>query len=474
MSSSNDDARRLLELEQEQWYRQCRMEFIPFCIEALSAHNLSPALHHRLIASELQAMMAGKFDRLMILAPPGSAKTTYTSRLFPAWAMACRPRLPIITASHTASLALENAGHIQRIIRDHKSVLGYTLSNDAKDLFHTSNHSQVLATSIGGTVRGFRAGLIILDDPIKSREEAGSLTIRDGTWTWFTSDLASRLLPGGKIVIVGTPMHEDDLLGRLLRIQPEQWKVLRLRAFATADDPLGRQEGEPLWADDPRTPGYPDELRAKRAEYEQAGLLHEWFGQYQTEPRVPAGNMFKPHEMPILEQLPNQPLEQIRAWDLAATPGGGDYTVGIKLARCRLPDYSDLFVITDARRLRGAPEEVQQLVNTTAIHDGHIVKIAIPIDPGQAGKDQVTNYTKLLLGFAVISERVSGSKTTRAFAAAAAANIGKIAMLKAPWNYPLIEELAAFPTGLHDDQVDALASAFNLMTPSRLSQWLRL
>jgi predicted phage terminase large subunit-like protein len=470
----SDDVRRLLELERELWHRQCRREFIPFCIEALQSQQLTPALHHRLIASELQALMQGRFDRLLIMGPPGMGKSIYTSRLFPAWALAYQPKLPIITASHTASLALENSNHVQRIIRDHTEVLAYSLQNDAKDLFHTSNHGQVLATSVGGTVRGFRAGLIIVDDPIKSREEAGSLTYRDSTYTWFLSDLASRLLPGGRIVLIGTPMHEDDLLGRLLRIQPDRWHVLRLPAFAEDNDPLGRKPGEPLWADDPRQPGYPDELRQKRAEYEQAGLLHEWHGQYQTRPRVPAGNMFRPDEMPILDQLPSQPIEQIRAWDLASTAGGGDYTAGIKLARIRQPDYSDLFVISDVRRLRGAPDEIQALVNTTAIHDGHIVKIAIPQDPGQAGKDQVVNYTKQLLGFAVISERVSGNKSTRAFAAAAAANIGRIAMLKAPWNYPLIEELSSFPTGLHDDQVDALATAFNLMTPSRLSQWLKL
>jgi predicted phage terminase large subunit-like protein len=164
----------------------------------------------------------------------------------------------------------------------------------------------------------------------------------------------------------------------------------------------------------------------------------------------------------------------VRAWDLASTPGGGDYTAGVKIVRCSLPDYSDLFIISDVRRTRGAPEEIQQLVNTTAIHDGAMVKIAIPQDPGQAGKDQVVSYTKLLIGFPVISERVSGSKTTRAFAAAASCNIGKIAMLKAPWNHALIEELSAFPTGLHDDQVDALATGFNLLTPSTLSQWLKL
>ena len=83
MSDDSDDARKLLELEQEQWRRQCRQSFISFCIEALSSRGETPALHHRLIARELEALARGRSKRLMILAPPGSAKTTYTSRLFP-------------------------------------------------------------------------------------------------------------------------------------------------------------------------------------------------------------------------------------------------------------------------------------------------------------------------------------------------------------------------------------------------------
>jgi predicted phage terminase large subunit-like protein len=464
---------RLLELKRELWYRRCRQDLISFCVETLP-EGLRPARHHCIICSELQSLMQGRFDRLMVIAPPGCGKTFYVSRQFPAWATAYAPGLHIITASHTASLAEENSGHVQRLIREHSAVLNYSLLNDRKDLWHTSNGGQLLATSIGGTVRGFRAGLIVIDDPIKSLEEASSESMRAATWTWFTSDLSSRLLPGGKIVIIATPMHEDDLIGRLLRLQPDRWKVLRLPAFAEEDDILGRKLGEPLWSDDPRKPGYADDLRQKFAECEQQGLLHVWYGQYQGRPRPPEGNLFKPDQMPILDQLPSPPVQQIRGWDLASTPAAGDYTAGVKLARCLMPDYSDMTVITDIRRRRGAPEEVQNLIITTTQHDGHICKVAIPQDPGQAGKDQVVSYTKLLLGYPVISERVSGSKTTRAYAAAAAANIGRIGMLKAPWNNALTEELAGFPTGRHDDQVDALSTAFNLLTPNKLSQWLRL
>jgi hypothetical protein len=101
---------------------KCRQSFISFCIEALSARDEVPALHHRLFCSELEALARGKCKRLMILAPPGSAKTTYTSRLFPAWYFAFRSRSSIIAVSHTQELSETNSGFVQRIIRDRLAI----------------------------------------------------------------------------------------------------------------------------------------------------------------------------------------------------------------------------------------------------------------------------------------------------------------------------------------------------------------
>jgi predicted phage terminase large subunit-like protein len=466
------EARRLLELERERWHRQCRREFIPFCIEALAAKGETPALHHRLIASRLQAVAMGKCRRLMMLAPPASAKTTYTSRLFPAWFFAFKPGSNIIAASHTASLAEENSSHVQRIIRENSDTLGYSLANDAKDLWHPTTGGGYLASGVGGTIRGFRADLAIIDDPIKNYEEAESQALRDSTWSWFANDLLSRLTPSGRIVLIATPLHQDDLMGRLMRIQGDQWKVLRLPAISEGDgDALGRPEGAPLWGDDDY--GYGQRLRELRDQHEREGRLRDWYGQYQGRPQPPEGNLFKPDKMPIVTELPSNPYEQIRAWDLASTKQG-DYTAGLKLVRCMNKDYSDQFFVTDVQRVRDTPEIVERLVKTVAQSDGHSVKVALPLDPGQAGLSQIVSYTNLLSGYPIISERQTGSKVTRALAAAAQANIGKISLLKAPWNAALQEELASFPSGLHDDQVDALSLAFNLMTPSKLAEWMRL
>jgi predicted phage terminase large subunit-like protein len=417
-------------------------------------------------------LLRGDVDRLLIIAPPGCGTTFYVSRQFPPWALAHTPGLPIITASHTATLSEENSAHVQRLIGDHADVLGYTLSNDRKDLWHVSNGGQLLATSIGGTVRGFRAGLVVIDDPIKSLEEARSEPMRAATW--FVSDLSSRLLPGGKIVIIATPLTENDLIAQLLRSQPDRWRVIRLPAFAEADDILGRALDEPLWSDDPRKPGYPDDLRQKFIECEQHGLLHTWYSQYQGRPRPPEGAMFKPQNMPIIEPAMQPSITiKVRAWDLASSMKG-DFTVGLLLGRLcgdRLP-WS--WIVLDIIRFRGPPEQVRHTVQTVTKADGYGTKVWIPRDPAQAGADQADSYIRMLAGYPVAAERVSGDKVVRADAAASQANIGRIAMVRAPWNHAFVEELASFPVGLHDDQIDALSLAFSKLENDPLAVWMRL
>jgi hypothetical protein len=244
------DHQHLHELRTLQWRRICQRDFLSFCIHALAPRGESPARHHQRICSELQAVARGEIPRLMVLMPPGAGKTTYVSRLFIAWYLATHPHANVIGTSHTAELAETNSVYIQRYIRDNFDVLELQLLNDAKSNWETANGGRYRAIGVGGAITGFRADIVIIDDPIRGRAEADSTLSREHTWDWYCSDLLTRLKLGGAIVLVGTPLHLDDLLGRLLRTEAEQWKLLRLPAIAEGKDPLGRAEGEPLWHDD--------------------------------------------------------------------------------------------------------------------------------------------------------------------------------------------------------------------------------
>jgi hypothetical protein len=112
------------------------------------------------------------------------------------------------------------------------------------------NGGEYFAAGVGGAIAGRRADLVVIDDPVRSREDADSELIRDKTWDWYKSDLYTRLKPGGRIVLIQTRWHEDDLAGRLLEDMAaggDKWDVISLPALAESNDPLGRRPGEPLW-----------------------------------------------------------------------------------------------------------------------------------------------------------------------------------------------------------------------------------
>lgn len=445
--------------------RRARSSFLEFCCVALAPFGQTPARHHRLLIDELQAIASGQNDRLMVFMPPGSAKSTYASVLFPAWLLAQKPGLSIIGASNTDALAALFSRRIQAVVRDHRAELGYSLARESAELWTTSNNGQYRAAGVSTAIAGYRADCAILDDPIRSREEAESESQREKLWAWFSADLRSRLKPNASVVLIQTRWHQDDLGGRLLETQGDRWRVLSLPAVALENDPLGREPGELLWSD---TPGYPyaGELARVRTDAEQNGGLRDWASLYQQSPAPAEGALFKVEQIGAIEAAPAGG-SAVRAWDLAATRAVGtrnpDWTCGVRLHR--LPD--DRFVVSDVVRLRGDPADVERAIRSTAERDGKQVAIGIPQDPGAAGKSYVGYLTRRLMGFRVVSSPESGDKAQRAAPFASQVNVGNVLLQRGVWNRPYVDELAAFPGGAFDDQVDASSRAFGMLSTPR-------
>ena len=188
--------------------------------------------HHRLLMfAELDQTLPRTIDRLMVLMPPGSAKSTYASLLFPAWWFTQHPTSSVIATSHTTSLA-EHFGRQVRgsVLREYGDRLGYHLhvSRHAAGQWQTTERGEYFATGIRGPLIGRRADLVIIDDPVKSEAEADSLLLRDRVWNWYRFDMTTRLKPRGRVVLIMTRWHMDDLAGRLLEQHPAEWRVLGL------------------------------------------------------------------------------------------------------------------------------------------------------------------------------------------------------------------------------------------------------
>ncbi len=420
----------------------------------LALAPMQPAVHHRLLLNELRRLADQESDRLLVVMPPGSAKSTYCSVLLPGWWLHRHRGHSIIAACHTESLVRSFGRRARMLVQEHAETLGVALARDERAAGNWSlqDGGSYFGAGVRGPIVGRRADLVLIDDPVKGHLEADSAGARESLWQWYQSDLVPRLKPGGRIVLVMTRWHEDDLGGRLLA-GGENWTVLRLPALAEDDDPLGRVPGAPLWP-----------------ELEDAALLarkrrdmgeRRWHALFQQQPRPDAGTLFRPERITLSDEPP-PPCPSVRAWDLAATEAGEggdpDWTVGLKLGR-----VAGGLCVLDVVRFRGGPLAVEQAILATAAADGRQVRIGLPQDPGQAGKQQVAHLRRRLAGYHVSASPESGSKILRAGPVSAQVEAGVMSAVRAEWTADLLNELRDFPHGRKDDQVDALARAFALV-----------
>jgi len=432
--------------------------FLGFARHAMARFSKSPARHHELLIEHLQKVADGSCDRLMVQMPPGSAKSTYGSVLFPAYFLSRHVDAQIIATAHTASLADYFGRQVRGTVQEHADLLGLKIVADsrASSKFVLSSKGEYFAAGVRGPITGRRADLILIDDPIKSWAEAESQTARDALYDWYRAELSARLKPGGRIVLIMARWHEDDLAGRLAAAEPV-WNCLRLPAIAEAGDAMGRAPGAVLW------PEWQDEAAVARQRLEVGERA--FAALYQQSPRPPSAALFKTSQIGILAQIPAL-TRSIRAWDLASSlpaPGRNpDYTVGLKLG---VTEEKKL-VVLDIIRFQGSASQVESRIIETAQADGPATLVALPQDPGQAGAAQIAMLSRGLSGFNISATPERGTKVMRADPAATQVDAGNLSLLAAPWNENFLAELSAFPDSAKDDQVDALSRAVNTLATS--------
>lgn len=429
------------------------------------------AEHHRLILNAAWETSQTKHGRLMIFAPPGSAKSTYASVVFPSDYLGSEPNRRVILASYGDTLARKMGRRTRAIIRQsrYQGIFKTGLAKDshAANEFALDNGSEYIAAGILSGITGNRAHGIIIDDPVKGRADAKSVTIQNSTFDAYQDDLKTRLIPGGWIILIQTRWDKNDLAGKIL---PDSWKgesgiirckdgmdwkIICLQARCETDtDPLGRKRGEYLWE------GWFDEKHW--AQFESSPIT--WPSLYQQIPSPAEGRIFKPDKIQIVDAIPAGVTDWVRGWDLASISNDGDWTAGGRIGK--MPDGR--IIIAGMARFQYGPDERDAAIKNTASQDGKETRISLPQDPGQAGKTQVLYMTRQLAGYTVKTSPESGDKVTRAEPFAAQVNVGNVVMLRGDWNQALIDEMRMFDAS-PDDQIDALSRAYAEILSARSS-----
>jgi phage terminase large subunit-like protein len=333
-------------------------------------------------------------------------------------------------------------------------------------------------TGVGGPITGKGADLLIIDDPIKLPSEANSQTFRDAQWEWFTAAAYTRLEPGGCILLIMTRWNEDDLGGRVLKLDDEPWTTLHLPAVSLTEtdedyfpDPIGRAPGEALWPW-----RYPKSVLRKI----QTTLGEYWWSAlYQGFPTPAQGGWFRRRwftgdnakrdpsnpgawlgdRVVYAQQLPGD-LQRCRGYDDAATVGGGDFSAAGLVSHSA---SQRLWYLEDMVRGQwsSAVRDAHFRATAQSDHDmrGDVLHYA-QREPGASGIDRERAFYDLLDGFEVEVDPPTGDKMVRADGMRTLAELGQFRLVHGAWNNDGLSELVRFPVE-PDDQVDVWSWATN-------------
>jgi predicted phage terminase large subunit-like protein len=400
------------------------------------------AEHHRLICEKLEAVERGEIDRLMIFMPPRHGKSELASKRFPAWYLGRNPDKQVITASYNSDLAGDFGRQVRNIVREQRfrNVFpSVTLAEDsqAANRWNTSAGGSYVAAGVGTAVTGRGAHLLLIDDPVKDREEAESETRRETVYNWYSSTAYTRLMPGGAVILIQTRWHEDDLAGRLLEAEAkggDKWDKLILPAILS--------NGQALWPE-----WYPiDALNRTKA----AIGPRDWSALYQQQPAPDDGTFFlkawfKRHE---------NPPERCHVYmtsDYAVTEGDGDYT---EHAIWGIDGTGRIFQLDWWHGQTASDEWIEQKL--------HMIRKWKPICAfGEAGVIQKAIEPMLKRRMTETATRCRmewlpsiHDKATRARAFQSRAAMGEVSLLDDERGERVLKQLLAFPAGKHDDAVD--------------------
>lgn len=422
----------------------------------------------RAVFDHLEAVTRGDIQFLMITIPPGMMKSL-AMVFWTAWEWGpCgRPDIQVLSTSYSQPNVLRDNLKLRRLVESDKFQALWPIKlrgdQNAKGKFENTSSGFSEARPFS-SMTGGRGDRVKIDDP-HSTETAESDVERQKAVRIFREGISDRMndVTKSAVVIIMQRLHEQDVAAVALELDLGFVHLNLPMEFEPDSKCVTHIDGD-VFFEDPRT--YEGELlfpeRFPAAEVDRlkrAKGSYAYSGQYQQRPSPRSGGMFQRSDFEIVDAVPAGG-RKVRAWDFAASvPKPGrlpDWTVGLKMSYA-----NGIFYVEDVVRDRWSSSDVEKHLKNTASQDGIRVTIRMPQDPGAAGKSDANTKIKLLAGYSVKVDTVTGDKATRARPASAQSEAGNVKLLRGPWNEAFLDEISSFPNAAHDDQVDAFADALN-------------
>ena len=435
--------------------------------------------HTFLICKKLELVEKGRIKRLIITLPPRHSKSMTVTESFPSWFIGKNPERRVIQASYADSLARKfgeaNRSKIEQFGPSIFDIKINPKTSAANNWGIQGHRGGMISTGIGGSITGEGADLLIIDDPVKNREEADSLAYREKVWNEWQNTLRTRLHPGAAVIIILTRWHEDDLVGRLLNPEygeVEDWEILNLPAIAEEDDLLGREVGLPLW------PEHGFDLAWAEATEKAVGSS-VWASLYQQRPAAASGAMIKrvwwkryniPYDresnsIGVMDEngyLREYYIDEIMtSWDMTfKNSEGTDMVVGQIWAR----SGANKFLLDQVRKRMDFPQTLRMVKELARRWPEARLKL---VEDKANGPAIISSLKNEISGMVAVTPR--DSKIARLSAVSPDIEAGNVFLPTielAPWIDVFIDELATFPRSIFDDQVDATSQALDRLGKS--------
>jgi len=413
--------------------------------------------HHAVMAKKFEAIADGSLKRLIINMPPRHTKSEFASYLLTSWFLGKYPDKKVIQSSNTADLAVGFGRKVRNLVGSEAYARVFpnvSLRQDSKAAgrWATNQNGEYFAIGVGGTVTGKGADLLIIDDPHSEQEAAlasGDPSVFDKVYEWYTSGPRQRLQPGGAIVIVMTRWGERDLTGRvikdaMLRDKGEEWEVIEFPAIMPS--------GKPLWPEFWSA----KELEALRDELPPA----KWYAQYQQTPTGEEGALVKREWWKIWKQERPPPCDFIiQSWDTAFTKNErSDYSACTTWGVFRMDDDANNInvILLDAFQKR---MEFPELKAKALVMYQEWEPDACIIEAKAAGAPLVFELRQMGIMVSEYTPTRGNDKFVRINSITDLFSSGKVWAPETRWATEVIEQMAAFPNGDHDDLVDSSTQA---------------